>query len=500
MKEVSMVAMERTAFLANSLSTNMTKGKSDFDSYMNFQSQSDTNQIKTETGSQPYDAVKTQTVHKIDGKETVADMDSADVSDAVTNTDSVIEDAETMQVVNDAINSVVKDALGIDDETLVEAMTALGMTPVDLLNVNNLQELVLFINGSSDVTDLLTNESMMMDLSNLTEAIADIDWESLTGISKEDFVQTLESMLNQGVSATDGETVLTEADTGMAADSQTAQTDEVPVIVEYEDEQAYTAKQNVTEQTKIVSDDTADVGNKVSKQNDGNTNTDTAKLQDTKNGDANAQQNTDGQSESLKQDMTESVRSDAGENAHATVVNGTADFLQNLNQAVNDVSKPVFSQQTNMQQMIDIVNQVVEQIKVTMGKETTSMQLQLNPESLGKVLISVTSNHGVMTANFTVQSEEAKEALQSQMYSLKEALEGRNLKVEAVEVEVSDFAFSQSSQSEGQDKKSFENGSGKRMRFEFDDADEAELVSDEAGSRQAKPARLESGSSIDFTA
>lgn len=152
-----------------------------------------------------------------------------------------------------------------------------------------------------------------------------------------------------------------------------------------------------------------------------------------------------------------------------------------------------------MQTMINIVNQVVEQIKVTMGRETTSMQLQLNPESLGKVLISVTANHGVMTANFTVQSEEAKEALQSQMFSLREALESRNLKVDAVEVEVSDFAFSQSGQADAQDQKEFEKGSGRRFRFDAGGSGEEEGTDTDVSGKQGTQ-RLDMGSSIDFTA
>ncbi len=157
-------------------------------------------------------------------------------------------------------------------------------------------------------------------------------------------------------------------------------------------------------------------------------------------------------------------------------------------------------QQANMQTMINIVNQVVEQIKVTMGKEMTNMQLQLNPESLGKVLVSVTSNHGVMTANFTVQSEEAKEALQSQMFALREALESRSLKVDAVEVEVSDFTFSQSSQADSQNQKEFEKGSGRRFRFDPDGEEDGTDNNDTVVSGSQGRSRLDMGSSIDFTA
>ncbi len=152
--------------------------------------------------------------------------------------------------------------------------------------------------------------------------------------------------------------------------------------------------------------------------------------------------------------------------------------------------------------MVDIVNQVIEQVKVTLGKETTTMQMQLNPENLGKVLISVTSKNGVMTANFTVQTEEAKEALQSQMYSLREAIESRSLKVDAVEVEVSDFAFSQSSQADAQqEQKDYEKNDGRRFRFNFENSgpeEDGDTVSGSTSSNNTR--RLDAGTSIDFTA
>ena len=73
-----------------------------------------------------------------------------------------------------------------------------------------------------------------------------------------------------------------------------------------------------------------------------------------------------------------------------------------------------------------------------------------------------------MTANFTVQNEEARAALESQIISLRENLEQRNLKVDAVEVSVSDFTFSQSGQADTGDQKEFNQGNGKRARFDFE--------------------------------
>jgi flagellar hook-length control protein FliK len=72
--------------------------------------------------------------------------------------------------------------------------------------------------------------------------------------------------------------------------------------------------------------------------------------------------------------------------------------------------------------MKEIVNQIVDKIKVVIKPEATSMEIQLNPENLGKVNLSVISKNGQLTAHFTTESQAAKEALESQMQTLKETL------------------------------------------------------------------------------
>lgn len=172
-------------------------------------------------------------------------------------------------------------------------------------------------------------------------------------------------------------------------------------------------------------------------------------------------------------------------------------FVENLVQASNveQVQEPV-----NMQQMIDIVNQVVERVHSSLQDETTTLEMQLNPERLGKMLLTVNSRDGVMTASITVQNAEAKAALESQMITLRENLEQKNLKVEAVEVSVSDFAFSQSGQTDTGDQKNFRQGNGKRSRFRFDSDEEETDNQEETAQSVRRSIMPDSGSSVDFTA
>lgn len=111
-------------------------------------------------------------------------------------------------------------------------------------------------------------------------------------------------------------------------------------------------------------------------------------------------------------------------------------FVDRLTQAFEPGTENAEIRQVSMQEIVD---QVVNHIRIRVLPQTTSMELQLNPESLGRVHLSVSSNQGVATATLTVQNEMAKEALESQLVVLRENLESQGLKVESVEVNVSNF-------------------------------------------------------------
>ena len=164
---------------------------------------------------------------------------------------------------------------------------------------------------------------------------------------------------------------------------------------------------------------------------------------------------------------------------------------------VNLSEAPVLGSTQRMQQMVDIVNQITSQIRDVVSETTTRLEMQLHPESLGKVLLTVSSKNGVMTANFQVQSEEARRALESQMYQLRETLEEKNLKVESVDVQISDFSFDGSNQAESQ----MQEETGKKGRKEFDfSAEEDETAAEAEETEVRRQVMRDNGGSIDFTA
>lgn len=499
MKEINLVAMgSQNNIMTQKLSPKVSKSSDGFENFMNNAAQSKSNVESFNQTKSSKDSTEIKNADtSFDNQQTVDKVSR--IAQSKTDTDQSVKevDMETVSEANEIIAQKVEEVLNIDSETLENIMAVLGLTFTDLLDPMNLQKLVLFVNGVSEPSELLTNEEMLAQLGDLTDAIAQIDWESATGMSMEEFSTALEQFeLQQDISETN---VQSETSDGKEAAATTATETEIPVIVEenvdniqseYSEDAAKSEKvsgetvnTNETEVSdkKVVSQELADkpvAGEKAS----------------------NDEQSLNSQSDSGENEfiMAESDSGDVFVEEERPVTNAL-DFMQNLNNAVNGTVKTEPMQQSNMQQMINIVNQVVEQIKVTLGKDTTSMQLQLNPENLGKVLISVSSVNGVMTANFTVQSEEAREALQSQMYTLREALESKELKVEAVEVEVSDFAFSENNQFGTEDQKQFEKGNGKTFKFDFD-KEESEETAEDGKTSGRTVRRLDAGTSIDFTA
>lgn len=438
-------------------------------------------------------ASKTQSNNVKVANQSKAKSTSDNVSDANSGNSVNSLNQKSIDKVNEKIADEVKDVLGIDDDTFANAMTALGLSPIDLLESNNLAKLVLFVNGSNDFTDLLTDENMLNQLNELSDILGNLNWEDLTGMSKSDFLEGVEDFNAKTQTESD---VFTEDAPDLAQDTavDAADSGNTSENVSAEEESAANTNNVSTEKKSAQGETTVNTSD--------NSSDTKVEVSVTKSEESSSQQSSySSQSEDdmseVTHDQTISEDDVTTDNQH-TVRN---DFIQNLNQAVNDTVQVAKPESVRMQQMVDIVNQVVERIKVSIGTESTSMEMQLNPEHLGKLLLNVSSKNGVMTAVFSVQSEEARAALESQMYTLRENLELRELKVDAVEVNVSDFDFSHSDQTMSGDQSKADNGNGKQMKFDFDDeASSEEMISNEEKEAVRKQVMRDNGSQIDFTA
>ena len=71
------------------------------------------------------------------------------------------------------------------------------------------------------------------------------------------------------------------------------------------------------------------------------------------------------------------------------------------------------------------------------------MEIQLTPENLGKINLTVVAKEGQITAQITAQNDLVKAVIESQLIQLKETLAAQGLKVTDVEVTVANQGFDQ---------------------------------------------------------
>lgn len=359
-----------------------------------------------------------------------------------------IENVDLAEVETEVV-TLLQKTFGMSEEDIVDILEMLGMAPMDLvllmsqdsvditlINVENIKALIMEVHGIDDENLFLMSDKMSGELSDLMSGIQEILSEQL-GVLPEELSDT-DNKLLQSFAEKIGQIVDDAEKNGQEQDvfqnlSENSKSDEIPVVVETSDG---------------------------------------AGMSDTQ--------------ESSAQTMSEQVR-----DAHGAGESPINAFVERLSESFENVRQDqVVSDRVTMN---SIVEQVVNHVRIRVLPQTTSMELQLNPESLGRVNLNVTSNNGVATATLTVQNQVAKEALESQITVLKENLENHGLKVDSVEVNVSEFGFKNqedSNNNQFREKKT----AGRRFRFDVANDTEEETAAEVAEARQ------DGDSVVDYTA
>ena len=177
-------------------------------------------------------------------------------------------------------------------------------------------------------------------------------------------------------------------------------------------------------------------------------------------------------------------------------------FVKNMVQAANQAEQ--ISEPVNMQQMIDIVNQVVEKLQSSMQDGQTTLEMQLNPENLGKVYVNISSKEGVIHAQLAASNEAVRAALETQVADLRQNLNQAGVKVDAVEVTVASHEFEknleQNQESEKQQgERQQEQSGGRRRNLNLSSLDGLSGLMTEEETLAAQMMR-ENGNSMDVTA
>ena len=149
----------------------------------------------------------------------------------------------------------------------------------------------------------------------------------------------------------------------------------------------------------------------------------------------------------------------------------------------------------------DIIRQIVDQISIAKTTGESVIEMQLNPENLGKLYINVSERNSEITARIAVSNETVKNALESQMAALRENLQDANIRVNDVEITIATHEFERNLEQNAGN----ENGRQDGQQFTHQSSsnggirtDHNETASDEAG--LAAQIMRDNGNSVDFMA
>ncbi len=401
-------------------------------------------------------------------------VDTAKDTDTSDKTAAAKEKAD--QLAKDVVKSV-SDDLGVDEEKVTDAMETLGLTALDLLNPQNLAQLAKELTGATDDAGLLLNADFKQLLSDVT-ALGDAFVEE-TGVSVEMIAQLTEEMPELTVTAgTDNGALQTEtaASDGMTETHTDQSTSDAYVDTVATDTATADAGQ---ENAKVLTED----------QNQ------------------SSDEPTDGEPDQIiTAEPVQRRQNDSG-----TSETRGGQFTDQLANAVNEAMAEVdaageMSQTASYTSVdpIDVINQIVERVRISQGTDTTTIEMQLNPENLGRIYLNISSREGAVHAQLYAQNEDVKVALEAQIATLTENLNQAGVKVDAVEIAVATHEFERNLEQnagsgEGQQEEAQERNQTSRRSLRLDGFDDPELTLSEEEALIAQMMK-DNGNSVDFTA
>ena len=391
---------------------------------------------------------------------TAGTKDNSKQTNKVSNTDikKAADKQENVQVENEDINKQsdsitnkleeiaaevkekIKETFDVTDEQFEEAMAMLGLGMLDLLQPDSLKQLVAAVNGQNDMLSILLNEDLSSGLQDLLGFLGEqmkVLSDSLN-ISDEQLKGIVEAALN---SQDESKKNVNMVDVPEEAEGNLKNTETVTNVIE--------------EKLTLVNEQSKNNSGSMSKEHQSSMNkAGTQELQTASN---------------LAQEIS----------------NSFSKVLVSGDEAINAA---------------DIVKQVIDSVKISQTQQLQNIEVALNPENLGKITVNVTARDGIVTARLVAENEQVKQALESQMVTLKEKFENQGIKVDAVEITVQSHSFEANENLKGND--SQEENAGKkspgRLKLDsLDDLEESELSDEEVRARDS----IKNGvSSVEYSA
>lgn len=382
---------------------------------------------------------------------------------------------EVMDSSNDLEQKVVEkiaQELGVDEDAVRTAMEELGLTAFGVLEPQNLVQVAVYLTDASAPEELLFQPEFV----NLMQEMQGVQNELMNQLD------LMPAQMQELLAQMD---VLSEPQ--VIEDASFAET--VQQMLEGTGEEI-PSEQKMTVETEISTDENVAVSDIEMD----------AVVTDEKPGDMMQKNPDDGNTDTFAKRENEVHTADRTD---THVAGHTADVAFTTNQ-VQDVILP--QTEDNSYQFIDVMDlmeQFAENVKIGISEGTSSIEMQLNPENLGKVYLQISSKEGEIHAQITASNDAVKNALETQVAELRETLRQAGVKVNSIDVTVASHEFERNLE-QGQNRE-FEEGQrqqeqqSRRRNINISSLDELSSLMTEEEMLVAQIMR-DNGNSVDLTA
>ncbi len=289
-------------------------------------------------------------------------------------------DTEATKELKDKIIDEAAKELGVSEEDIANVLSQLGIGAADLLNTENISLLVANIACEGDVTGLLTDENA----ANMVLELGQIVEGLVEEVAESENVTV--DFLKDIMATEENDMLMAEGISAVGVEDQ--------VAVHYDAQTDSTSQQSLS-------------------NSDRNESADRRSIIDRSN-------NEESIAQSVTSTMTESVDNTIEASSTSEIVTESSQI-----------------------DTIDVINQIQEHVRAEFKDDMTELQMQLNPENLGMINLTVAAKESGVTAQLITQNESVQAALESQIALLRESLEQQGVKVEAIEVMVGSHGFEQ---------------------------------------------------------
>ena len=394
---------------------------------------------------------------------------------SATMNDKISKAADQLDDFDQKVVAKVAEDLGVDEEAVRTAMEILGITVFGLMDPQNLAQLTVELTGASTPEDLLLQPQfvdLMQDMQSISGELMDqldlMPEEMQKLLAQMDTLETPQVLEDASFAEVMNQAAEQNAQPDVTVNADNAQADEIVDT----DASIQPGNANIAEP---VAEEAKQSG-QFSSDNDG----------------SNA--------ENLAQHENEVHTSDRTD-AHVT--EQTPEMVFTTDQILNE--SMVQAEDTSYLPIdtMDLIEQFAENVKVTVAENASSMEMQLNPENLGKVYLQISSEQGSVRAQIAASNEAVKAALEIQVAELRETLEQAGIKVDSIEVTVASHEFERNLE-QGQSRE-FEEGQrqqeqqSQRRNINLSSLDELSSLMTEEEALVAQIMK-DNGNSVDLTA